>query len=108
HAPPRTDPAKPAPAPIETPKPAPTVEAVPIVVENATWKMPEKPAEKSAPVATARINAQASQTPPASAPEKKAKKLEVQPAGSTTAPATNENVFTDQPVVGSTAQPSGT
>jgi type IV pilus secretin PilQ/predicted competence protein len=107
-APALTEPARAAPAPIETPKPAPTVEAVPIVAENATWKMPERPAEKSAPVATARINAQAAQTPPAPAPKKKGKKLEVQPAGSAAAPATNENVFTDQPVVGSTAQPSAT
>jgi type IV pilus assembly protein PilQ len=87
-----------------TEAPAPSVEAVPIVAENATWKMPEKPVEKAKPVATARINAQAAQTPPAPAPRKRGRDMNVQPAP----PA--EDVFnsagTDQqPVVGSTPQP---
>jgi type IV pilus assembly protein PilQ len=94
---------KPAPvenvAHTEAPKPAPTVEAVPVVAENATtWKVPEKPK----PVATSRITAQSAQTPPAPAPRKKGKNLNVQ---ASQAPA--EDVFTnDQPVIGSTAAPA--
>jgi type IV pilus assembly protein PilQ len=96
-----------APARIEAP--APTVEAVPIVAENApTWKMPANEPEK--PVATSRINAQTTYTPPAPAPKKTGKNLNAQPA---TAPApASEDVFNaaandqSQPIVGSSPQPT--
>ena len=100
----------------DKPAPAPSIETVPVVAENAvTWKMPadqpaEKPAEK--PVATARINAQAAQMPPAPAPKKKGKNLNAQPS-TAPAPAPGEDVFNnaaDQstPVVSSTPQPATT
>src|SRR5205085_12281544 len=115
---------RPEPAPVpaeagthtEAPKPAPSVDAVPVVADNAaTWKMPEKPADKPAtkpaakPVATARITAQAAQTPPAPAPRRKGRNLN---APQTAAPAAaaapaGEDVFNnpEQLVVGSTPQP---
>jgi type IV pilus assembly protein PilQ len=103
--PPHTEPA--------APKPAPSVEAVPVVAENAaTWKMPEKTAEKppEKPVATARISAQTAQTPPAPAPRKKGRNLNAQPptAQPAASSATNEDVFNtpaDQPTLTSTPQP---
>lgn len=94
-----------------TEAPAPTVAQVPTIAENApTWKMPAPAAEKSAPVATARINAQAAQTPPAPAPRRTGRNLNAQPSA-VPAPAP-EDVFNaaanDQglPVIGSTPLPA--
>ena len=83
--------------------PADVPSQVPTIAENApTWKVPEK----AAPVATARINAQAPYSPPPT-PRKKGKNLSnPQPAAVT---AAGEDVFTntaDQPVIGSTPQPA--
>jgi type IV pilus assembly protein PilQ len=99
---------KPEPVKIAAATPADVPAQVPTIAENApTWKMPEKTAEKSAPVATSRINAQTTYTPPAPAPKKTGRNLNVQPS---TAPAP-EDVFNaaanDQslPIVGSSPPP---
>ncbi|MEK6371643.1 MAG: type IV pilus secretin PilQ [Acidobacteriota bacterium] len=96
--------------PIAAATPADVPAQVPTIAENApTWKMPAPAAEKSAPVATARINAQAAQTPPAPAPRRTGRNLNAQPSAAP-APAP-EDVFNaaanDQglPVIGSTPLP---
>ena len=106
--PPKAEP-KPEPVKIAAAPPAPSVEAVPVIAPDAaTWKMPEKAAEK--PVATARINAQYTQPPPTPAP-RRGRNLSAAPAPSAAAAAavtpTAEDVFNDQgqPIVGSTPQP---
>jgi type IV pilus secretin PilQ/predicted competence protein len=100
----------PEPVKIAAATPADVPAQVPTIAENApTWKMPAPVAEKHAPVATARINAQTTQTPPAPAP-RKGRNLNAQPAPAP-APA-NEDVFNaaandqSQPVVGSSPQPT--
>jgi len=87
------------------PAPADVPSQVPVIAETATWKIPEKTAEK--PVATARINAQSVQTPPAPTPRRSRNLSNPQPTGIVPA-APAEDVFNDQgqPVIGSTPQPA--
>jgi type IV pilus secretin PilQ/predicted competence protein len=94
---------KPAPVKIAAAAPADVPSQVPVIAENAaTWKMPEPAPEKKA--VTARINSPQYQTPPAPAPRRRGRDLNPQPTASPLAPAP-EDVFNEQPIVGTGPQP---
>jgi type IV pilus assembly protein PilQ len=94
--------------PPPAPKPAASIEQIPVVAESApAWKMPEsKPEPKPARPARSVINAPAAQTPPSITKKSGKGTITITPSNPAPAP---ENVFNaDQPVLGMNQAPAGT